>query len=219
MAPSPTPTATATASPSPTSTVTPTATATFTPTPSPTATATCSDYTITQSTGASIVPGTTDTGNHCDDCATQITLPFPVYLYGVQYTTAFVESDGNFQFTTSNGIFVNSCLPANPAFFGPTIFPDWYDQNTACPGTGIFSTVTGTAPNRTVYYEYRDGYFPSFAARDYELVFYENNHNAFSIIYASNVNGAILGRWECRTPVARTLPSMSAIPQAPSAVG
>jgi N-acetylneuraminic acid mutarotase len=131
----------------------------------------------------------TDTGNHCDDCATLVTLPFPVSLYGVAYTTANVESDGNFQFTTSNGIYVNTCLPANPAQFGPTIFPDWYDQNTACTGTGIYSTVTGTAPNRVLYYEYRDGDFPSCAARDYELVFYENNPNAFSIIYAANVNG------------------------------
>jgi hypothetical protein len=147
------------------------------------------DYVITQTTGASIVPGTIDTTNHCDDCATQVTLPFPVYLYGVQYTTAFVESDGNFQFTTSNGIYVNTCLPASSLQFGPTIFPDWYDQNTACTGTGIYSTVTGTAPNRVLYYEYRDGDYPTCTARDYELVFYENNPSAFSIIYAASVNG------------------------------
>ncbi len=40
-----------------------------TPTPTPTPTATCGQYTISQ-IGGSIVPGTTDTGNHCDDCTT-----------------------------------------------------------------------------------------------------------------------------------------------------
>src|SRR5207253_1359432 len=30
---------------------------------------------------ATIVPGTTDTGNHCDDCNTAITLPFAFRLY------------------------------------------------------------------------------------------------------------------------------------------
>ena len=28
-------------------------------------------------TGQSIIPGTVDTGNHCDDCTTQVTLPLP----------------------------------------------------------------------------------------------------------------------------------------------
>jgi hypothetical protein len=50
-------------------------------TPTPTPTPACvPNYVITQSTGASIVPGVTDTGNHCDDCATAVTLPFPVSL-------------------------------------------------------------------------------------------------------------------------------------------
>src|SRR5437899_2184196 len=43
---------------------------TATPTPS-----TCNQYVISQSTGT-IQPGTTDTGNHCDDCVTTIQLPF-----------------------------------------------------------------------------------------------------------------------------------------------
>src|SRR4051794_35587881 len=34
------------------------------------------DYLITSSTGASIVPGTTDIGNHTDDGTTAIVLPF-----------------------------------------------------------------------------------------------------------------------------------------------
>ena len=54
--------------------------ATPTPTPTPTMSP-CVQYVTSTGTGA-IVPGTTDTGNHCDDCATAITLPFPVTVYG-----------------------------------------------------------------------------------------------------------------------------------------
>src|SRR6266853_3518047 len=94
--PTPTPTAsatatsTATASPSPTPTATatftptPTATATFTPTPTPTSTSTptpcIGPYVINQISG-SIVPGTTDIGNHGDDTVTTIALPFSYTLF------------------------------------------------------------------------------------------------------------------------------------------
>src|SRR5207302_4463952 len=87
----PTPTATATSTP----TATATATATATPTATPTSTSSpCPDYVTSTGTGA-IVPGTTDTGNHCDDCATAITFPFPVTIYGAAYNTANVSSNGS----------------------------------------------------------------------------------------------------------------------------
>ena len=61
---------------------TPTPTATPPPTPTPTATPTpCGQYAI-QQIGGSIVPGTTDIGNHSDDLVTTIALPFSYTLYG-----------------------------------------------------------------------------------------------------------------------------------------
>src|SRR5262249_32309103 len=39
-----------------------------------------SQYVFTAGTDT-IVPGTTDIGSHCDDCDTQIALPFPFQLY------------------------------------------------------------------------------------------------------------------------------------------
>src|SRR5258708_4053538 len=42
-------------------------------------------YVITQGTDT-IVPGDTDTGNHCDGCDTFIPLPFNFQLYGATYT-------------------------------------------------------------------------------------------------------------------------------------
>src|SRR6478609_9727023 len=47
-----------------------------------------SGYNITTLTGQSIVPGTVDIGNHGDDTATTIALPFPVYLSGTAYASA-----------------------------------------------------------------------------------------------------------------------------------
>src|SRR5437660_362071 len=54
-------------------------------------------YVVDQSQGA-IVPGTHDTGNHCDDCVTTIALPFPYTLYGDTYTTANISSEGLLRF-------------------------------------------------------------------------------------------------------------------------
>src|SRR5439155_10419475 len=102
LGPTPTPTPSATASPTPTRTPTPTptatATATFTPTPTPTGSPTptptalpCSNYNTTTGSGV-IVPGTTDTCNHCDDCTTSVAFPFTVYLYGTPYNSGSVSS-------------------------------------------------------------------------------------------------------------------------------
>ena len=65
------------------------------PTPTPTS-APCSNYNTTTGTGT-ITPGDTDTGNHCDDCATSITFPFPVSVYGQTFNSANVTSNGSFR--------------------------------------------------------------------------------------------------------------------------
>src|SRR5207248_3643985 len=41
-------------------------------------------YSIAQAT-ATVVAGTTDTGNHCDDCASVINLPFSYQLYDTSF--------------------------------------------------------------------------------------------------------------------------------------
>src|SRR5439155_9135952 len=115
LVPTPTPTPTASPTPTPTST-TPTVTPTSTPTASPTPTATATpppcvgQYVITQ-IGGSIVPGTTDIGNHSDDLVTTIPLPFSYTLYGTTYTSVNLSSNGNAQFTTTDSAFTNVCLP------------------------------------------------------------------------------------------------------------
>src|SRR5439155_7315255 len=83
------------------------------------------DYTVTQSSGASIVPGTTDVGLHADDSTTSISLPFTYTFYGQNYITAALSSNGNLQFGTSNIAFSNSCLPSSG--FSDAIFGFWDD--------------------------------------------------------------------------------------------
>jgi hypothetical protein len=59
--------------------------------------ATSPDYIVTTTTGATIVPGTTDTGNHTDDGSTGVALPFDVQFYDQTF------SAGNFVYVNSNG--------------------------------------------------------------------------------------------------------------------
>ncbi len=83
--------------------------------------------------GGSIVPGTTDTGNHIDDGTTPITLPFSYTLYDQTFTAANVDSNGTFQFVSPVSIFTNTCLPDTSRTY--LIFPYWDDLRTdANPG-------------------------------------------------------------------------------------
>src|SRR4051794_9068686 len=72
--------------------------------------ATSPDYVVTTTTGASIVPGTTDIGNHCDDCSTAVALPFPVSFYDQMFDTANVSANGYIYFTSSTNC-CGFCLP------------------------------------------------------------------------------------------------------------
>ena len=172
--PAPSPTPTPTASPTPT----------FTPTPTPTPVP-CGGFTIIQ-IGGSIVPGTTDTGNHCDDCTTLVTLPFPFTLYGNTYTSVNLSSNGNAQFTTTDTAFTNQCLPWTGHDY--TIFPYWDDLYTVNSGFGIFTSISGTAPNRIFNIEWRAQYFPGSGNANFELRLYEGQ-TRFDVIYGTVSNG------------------------------
>ena len=175
--PSPTPTASPTPTPTPTASPTPTATATATP---------CvGDYTITQ-IGGSIVPGTTDIGNHGDDTVTTIALPFPYNLYGTTFTSVNLSSNGNAQFMTTDTAFTNNCLPW--ATHNYTIFPYWDDLYLVNSGFGIFTSISGTAPNRIFNIEWRAQYFPGSGSANFELRLYEGQ-SRFDVIYGTVDNG------------------------------
>jgi hypothetical protein len=151
-------------------------------------------YVITQGTDT-IVPGDTDIGNHCDGCDTFIPLPFDFQLYGTTYTGVNVSSNGRLDFVNVNepGGYITACLPAPPGYFtglpyDNTIFPLWQDVRTdaaldGCanfPGAtcGIFTSVTGSAPNRVFNIEWRTVlYWDEAAPQNFEVRLYENDPN------------------------------------------
>src|SRR5213080_1520682 len=135
--------------------------------------------------GGSIVPGTVDTGNHCDDCTTTIALPFPYTLYDQTYTTANVDSNGTLQFGSNLSVFTNSCLPSASHLY--TIFPYWDDLYTLLSGFGIFTSISGNPPNRIFNIEYRDQYFPGTGTAEFEVRLYEGQ-TRFDVIYGTLTN-------------------------------
>jgi len=155
-------------------------------------------YTITSGTNT-IVPGTTDTGNHCAWCETLITLPFPFVLYEQTFNAVNVSSSGRLDFVCANdpANYLETCLPAPPnnCPFDYTIFPLWGEWYTGTAngcstwpnGCGIFTSISGTAPNRIFNIEWhvvnREN---DVQTGDFEVRLYENNPNKrFDVIYGS----------------------------------
>jgi hypothetical protein len=171
-------------SPTPTVTGTP---PTATRTPSPTATL-CGggNYTITQSLQATIVPGTQDTGNHCIDCTTIVNLPFPYQLYDQSFNRARVDSNGTLQFAGNFTNFIPECLP--DLRFNFTIYPHWDDMDTGaadCPGPdgcGVYTSLTGSFPNRVFNIEWRASYNSGSGFVNFEVRLYEGQ-SRFDLVY------------------------------------
>ena len=168
----------------------PTPTPTFTPTPIPTPSP-CGGLNIIQ-IGGSIEPGATDTGNHGDDVVTNVPLPFSFTLYDQSFNSVNVSSNGNAQFTGSDAAFTNVCLPWSDHNY--SIFPYWddlrTDANSGCaayPGgnCGIYTSVSGTAPNRIFNIEWRAVYFGDSGQRaNFELRLHEGQ-NRFDVVYGT----------------------------------
>jgi hypothetical protein len=163
-----------------------------------------SQYTITDGTD-SIVPGDTDIGNHTDDGDTFVSLPFSFTLYDQTFNGVNVSSNGRLDFVTVNepGGYQTACLPAPPNI-GPydySIFPVWQDMRTdlgltgcsSFPGgnCGIFTSVSGSAPNRIFNIEWRTVYFAdNNSTANFEVRLYENDPNLqFEVIVGTVQTG------------------------------
>ena len=55
--------------------------------------------------------------------------------------------------------------------------------STTCTNCGIFTTTTGTAPNRVFYIEFRTNYYNQAIPLDYEVALFENHTPPFEFIY------------------------------------
>jgi len=155
----------------------------------------CTTYTTSTSTDT-IVPGDTDTGNHCDDCTTSITFPFPVSLYGTSgYTSGFVSSNGNLQLTGNSSSLSTICPLPDPNLdaailpYQDDLFTDQApDCSVFTSGCGVFTSVTGSAPDRVFHIEWRTAYFARSGTANFEVRLYEDNPSCFDVIYGSTVD-------------------------------
>lgn len=187
-----------------------TGTATRTPTPFGTPDPHCIIYSYSTAT-ATIVPGTTDTGNHCDDCTTAITLPFTFYLYYQAFTSAQVNSNGTLQFINTPLFYSNTCLPIPELTY--TLFPYFDDlrtDGTSCSPSpcGIFTSVSGSVPNRIFNIEWRATYFTGLISTNFEIRLYEGT-GYFEYVYGQTNGNALVGvqgtedaftQYSCGTP-------------------
>jgi hypothetical protein len=167
------------------------------PTPGPCA---LTDYVITASSGAQIVPGTEDIGNHCnlDGCTTGINLPFPFTLYDRTFTSAYVDTAGTLGFLGNQGYDISECLPQDDPQnlnFGILAYWDYVQTDGDCPTgpCGIYTSVSGSVPNRVFNIEWRARKYRSVGNYDpvnFEVRLHENS-TTFEVIYGVVSNGAV----------------------------
>jgi hypothetical protein len=122
-----------------------------------------------------------------DDVVTQLTLPFPVSVYGKQYTSTWVSSNGNLQFGSQpSTTYANGCLPTS-TLGSPVLAPYWDDVVLrANPGSpdGVFTVTDGVAPNRRFAISWRGvDYATGETAVRFEIVFSEGKPY-FDFVYA-----------------------------------
>ena len=87
--------------------------------------------------------------------------------------------------------FTNHCLPWTGHNY--TIFPYWDDLYLVNSGFGIFTSISGTAPNRIFNIEWRAQYFPGSGSANFELRLYEGQSSRFDVIYGTVSGGANIG--------------------------
>jgi photosystem II stability/assembly factor-like uncharacterized protein len=170
---------------------------TATPAPgSPTPTMCPTNYTFTETTGVTLVPGTTNIG-HYGFGETEITLPFPFRLYDRTFTTAKVGTFGYLKFGVNYIPEVNECLPAGQPDM--MIMPYWDDIfiSSEPGGWGVFTSISGSAPNRIFNIEWRAFQHGTGTPVNFEIRLYEDLTNQrFDFVYANVGNlasGATIG--------------------------
>jgi hypothetical protein len=161
----------------------------ITPTPSasPSPTSCATGYTRTTGTGATIVPGTALVpGSQCDDCVNPVSIPFSFSFYGQPFTSVNASSNGNLQFSSTDVTWTNTCLPA--AIFNYSILPHWDDMLLTGATDGIFTSVSGSAPNRILNIEWRGPYFSGGGTANFEARLYETS-NQIDFVYGVVTQG------------------------------
>lgn len=151
----------------------------------------CPAYATTMGTDV-ITMGTTDIGNHCDDCTNDFALPFAVTFYGTSYpsgTMIHASSNGSLEFGAATAPFGTSC-PLPDTRINAAVLPyqgDLRTDNTTGTGEGIYTLVSGTAPNRNFYVEWRAEEYSDGTPVNFEVVLHENTA-CIDVIYGANTD-------------------------------
>ena len=108
-----------------------------------------------------------------------------------------VESNGTLQLTGNTAFFTSGCNPLPNANYERTLFPYYDDLRTDdantpdCAnfpgGCGIFTSVTGSAPNREFHIEWRTGYFGRTGTANFEVRLHESSTD-INVVYGATVD-------------------------------
>ncbi|HUR66985.1 MAG TPA: T9SS type A sorting domain-containing protein [Chitinophagaceae bacterium] len=184
---------------------TPIITLTTTPGPTPPAPP-GTNYVYTTTTGNAIVPGTALVpGTQGDDVTAVVPIPFGYDAYGTVYNSLIVSSNGNIQFSgAGNTAFTNTCpLPTATTLGFPAFMPHWDDLRTDInAGDGIYTSVSGVAPNRIFNIEWRATLFGIGGTINFEARLFEGQQRV-DFIYGNNTNNgssASIGVQGANTP-------------------
>jgi hypothetical protein len=100
------------------------------------------------------IAGTTNLNFNQDEQVITANLGFTFNYYGTNFTKIGVSSNGNAQFGGTNTAYKNVAIPdtANP----DALLAIFWDDLDPTQGGGIYTNLTGTAPNRVFTIEWRD---------------------------------------------------------------
>lgn len=150
------------------------------------------------SSGASIpVGGTLIAGSAADDVVVTASVPFAFSIYDRAIAageTISISTNGNVQFVASGAstTFQNAALPAGALPDAPALFPYWDDLLLTTPGGGIYTHVSGTAPNRRFVIEWRGQRYRDGATTQTVnfAIAIEEGSSRFAFLYAQTGIGA-----------------------------
>ncbi|MFD6886735.1 S8 family serine peptidase [Streptomyces sp. NPDC059957] len=113
-------------------------------------------YACAASTGSPYQPGDRRLALTGDNTTERVDLPFPLPLYGKTYGQAWIGTNGTVSLGGNNTGDVNGDIPST-ATPNAALYPFWDDLvvGAAGSGSGVFTSVIGTAPHRSYVIEWR----------------------------------------------------------------
>jgi hypothetical protein len=160
------------------------------------------NYSYASSSGGTVTPAETlVAGSQADDAVVALTVPagFSFNLYGTTYSGGqplAVSTNGTLQLGPGgSSAFSNTTLPS-ATFTAPTIFAYWDDLDLRGGTNGIYTSLTGTAPNRVWRIQWRGVLFNTTSAVNFAIEIPEGG-SSFRTVYdnsaAANGSSATIG--------------------------